>query len=142
MTMEPLSLTPFSHGGGCGCKIAPGVLAEILKRTAAPGVAGGDTAGKLPLDVIRRILQGGKSVCAEAGIPLAGGHPIDSVEPIYDLVAFGLVHPKRIKRNASARRRGARASTRLASSGRCRQERLAWRWPPEGPAGVTCRYSS
>ena len=58
---------------------------------------------KLPLDVIRRILQGGESICAEAGIPVAGGHTIDSVEPIYGLVALGLVHPGRIKRNASAR---------------------------------------
>jgi len=48
-------------------------------------------------------LDGGQSVCREAGIPIAGGHTIDSVEPIYGLVVLGLVHPKRIKRNADAR---------------------------------------
>jgi selenide,water dikinase len=52
---------------------------------------------------IGRILEGGESVCKAAGIPIAGGHTIDSVEPIYGLVALGLVHPKRVKRNADAR---------------------------------------
>src|SRR5574343_1844908 len=51
---------------------------------------------------IGRILDGGASVCQAAGIPIAGGHTIDSVEPIYGLVALGLVHPSRIKRNADA----------------------------------------
>jgi selenide,water dikinase len=54
-------------------------------------------------DTIARILEGGASVCRAAGIPIAGGHTIDSVEPIYGLVALGLVHPKRVKRNADAR---------------------------------------
>src|SRR5690606_39947832 len=58
---------------------------------------------RLPLDVIRRILEGGESGCAAAGIPIAGGHTIDSVEPIYGLVVLGLAHPDRIKRNAGAR---------------------------------------
>jgi selenide,water dikinase len=57
---------------------------------------------KLPLDTIRRILAGGESVCARAGIPIAGGHTIDSVEPIYGLVAIGLVDPRDLKRNAGA----------------------------------------
>ena len=57
----------------------------------------------LPIETIRRILEGGESVCARAGIPVAGGHSIDSVEPIYGLVAIGLVHPKHVKRNADAR---------------------------------------
>jgi len=57
----------------------------------------------LPLDVVGAILKGGESVCAEAGIPIAGGHTIDSVEPIYGLVVLGLVHPDRVKRNADAR---------------------------------------
>jgi len=52
---------------------------------------------------IGRILEGGESVCKAAGIPIAGGHTIDSVEPIYGLVALGLVHPKRVKRNADAK---------------------------------------
>jgi selenide,water dikinase len=57
----------------------------------------------LPASTIAKILDGGQSVCREAGIPIAGGHTIDSVEPIYGLVVLGLVHPKRIKRNADAR---------------------------------------
>jgi selenide,water dikinase len=58
---------------------------------------------KLPLDTIGQIIRGGESVCAEAGIPIAGGHTIDSVEPIYGLVVMGLVHPSKVKRNADAR---------------------------------------
>jgi selenium donor protein len=57
----------------------------------------------LSTDTIGKILAGGQDVCKAAGIPIAGGHTIDSVEPIYGLVALGLVHPKRVKRNADAR---------------------------------------
>ncbi|OYY63503.1 MAG: selenide, water dikinase SelD [Burkholderiales bacterium 28-67-8] len=162
-------LTSLSHGGGCGCKIAPGVLSQILKRTSGfpmpkellVGIETADDAAVyrlndeqaliattdffmpivddprdfgriaatnaisdvyamggtpifalalvgmpinvLPLDTIAAILQGGESVCAAAGIPIAGGHTIDSVEPIYGLVVLGLVHPSRVKRNADAR---------------------------------------
>lgn len=166
--MDPIKLTSFSHGGGCGCKIAPGVLADILARTP-PGLippelmVGTETADdaavyrlndqqalvattdfftpivddphdfgriaatnaisdiyamggtpimalalvgmpldKLPLPVIGAILEGGASVCREAGIPVAGGHSIDVLEPIYGLVALGLVHPERVRRNADA----------------------------------------
>jgi selenide,water dikinase len=165
----PLRLTTFSHGGGCGCKIAPGVLSSILK-SSAPGflppqlMVGIETAddaavwrlndqqaliattdffmpivddpfdfgriaatnaisdvyamggtpimalaivampiAQLPVEVIGRVLAGGNAVCAEAGIPIAGGHTIDSVEPIYGLVVMGLVHPDRVRRNADAR---------------------------------------
>ncbi len=166
--MSRLRLTSFSHGGGCGCKIAPGVLSEILKGASGVlpqalmvGIETADDAAvyrlndqqaliattdffmpivddpfdfgriaatnaisdvyamggtpimalalvampidKLPLEVIRRIIEGGESVCAAAGIPIAGGHTIDSVEPIYGLVAMGLAHPDRIKRNSAAR---------------------------------------
>jgi selenide,water dikinase len=166
---QPIKLTSFSHGGGCGCKIAPGVLAEILKSSSGfpvpkelmVGIETADDAavyklndeqaliattdffmpivddpfdfgriaatnaisdvyamgGKpilalalvgMPINVlstatIGRILEGGASVCRDAGIPIAGGHTIDSVEPIYGLVALGLVHPKRVKRNADAK---------------------------------------
>jgi selenide,water dikinase len=166
---QAIKLTSFSHGGGCGCKIAPGVLSEILKKsTGFPvpkelmvGIETADDAAvyklndeqaliattdffmpivddpfdfgriaatnaisdvyamggtpimalalvgmpvnKLPLDTIGKIIQGGESICAEAGIPIAGGHTIDSVEPIYGLVVMGLVHPSRVKRNADAR---------------------------------------
>jgi len=57
----------------------------------------------LSTDTIARILQGGQDVCKAAGIPIAGGHTIDSVEPIYGLVAMGLVHPQRVRRNADAK---------------------------------------
>jgi len=161
-------LTQFSHGGGCGCKIAPGVLEQILAKGAAGiipkdllvGIETSDDAAvyrindrqaivattdffmpivddpfdfgaiaatnaisdvyamggrplfalalvgmpvnQIPLETIRKILEGGESVCARAGIPVAGGHTIDSVEPIYGLVAIGLVDPSRIKRNSGA----------------------------------------
>ena len=166
---EKIRLTQFSHGGGCGCKIAPAVLSEILAATPIRGLpkellVGTETADdaavyrlndeqalvattdfftpivddpfdfgriaatnaisdiyamggtpilalaivgmpleKLPVSVIGKILQGGESVCAAAGIPIAGGHSIDTLEPIYGLVALGLVHPKKVKRNSSAR---------------------------------------
>src|SRR5689334_5288270 len=165
----PPRLTQLSHGGGCGCKIAPGVLRQILgdiDRSLVPrallvGIETADDAAvyqlndhqavvattdfftpivdepfdfgaiaatnaisdiyamgatplfalaivgmpvdKLPIDVIKRILEGGESACARAGIPVAGGHTIDSVEPIYGLVAIGLVDPRQLKRNAGAR---------------------------------------
>jgi selenide,water dikinase len=162
-------LTSLSHGGGCGCKIAPGVLSHILKtmpgmpmppqllvgietaddaavyqlndeqaliattdffmpivddpfdfgRIAATNAISdvyamggtpimalalvGMPISVLSVETIGKILQGGQSVCKEAGIPIAGGHTIDSVEPIYGLVVMGLVHPSRVKRNADAR---------------------------------------
>ncbi|NBW47274.1 MAG: selenide, water dikinase SelD [Betaproteobacteria bacterium] len=162
-------LTSLSHGGGCGCKIAPGVLGEILKGTTAMpippelmvGIETADDAAVyrlndeqaliattdffmpivddpfdfgriaatnsisdvyamggrpimalalvgMPINVlspatIGRVLDGGASVCRTAGIPIAGGHTIDSVEAIYGLVALGLVHPKRVRRNADSK---------------------------------------
>ena len=57
---------------------------------------------KLPVETIRRILEGGEAICAKAGIPVAGGHTIDSAEPIYGLVAIGVVDPANVKRNAGA----------------------------------------
>ena len=166
---NPIRLTAFSHGGGCGCKVAPGVLTEILRgargwpvpKELMVGIETADDAAvyrlndeqaliattdffmpivddpfdfgriadttairdvyamggtpimalalvgmpmdKLPLEVIGKILEGGETVCAAAGIPIAGGHTIDSVEPIYGLVVMGLVHPDRVKTNAGAR---------------------------------------
>ena len=165
---ESPKLTQFAHGGGCGCKIAPGLLREILAR-APQGLVppelmvGTETAddaavyrlnatqalvattdfftpivddpydfgriaatnalsdiyamggtpilalalvgmpiAKLAPEVIGRVLEGGASVCREAGIPIAGGHSIDVLEPIYGLVGLGLVHPDRVRRNADA----------------------------------------
>src|SRR6185437_12634893 len=166
---EKIRLTEFSHGGGCGCKIAPAVLTEILANSPVKGLprellVGTETSDdaavyrlndtqalvattdfftpivddpydfgriaatnaisdvyamggrpifalaivgmpleKLPLATIRQILQGGESVCAQAGIPIAGGHSIDVLEPIYGLVALGLVDPKNVKRNSTAK---------------------------------------
>lgn len=165
--VEP-RLTSLSHGGGCGCKIAPGVLSGILKGSSAMpvpkellvGIETADDAAVyqfndeqaliattdffmpivddpfdfgriaatnaisdvyamggtpmmalalvgmpiavLSVQTISKILEGGASVCRTAGIPIAGGHTIDSIEPIYGLVALGLMHPGRVKRNASA----------------------------------------
>jgi len=165
----PVRLTSFSHGGGCGCKIAPGVLSEILKNSAGGivppellvGIETADDAAvyklndeqaliattdffmpivddpfdfgriaatnaisdvyamggkpimalalvampvnQLPLEVIGRVIAGGQAVCREAGIPIAGGHTIDSVEPIYGLMVMGLVHPSKVRRNADAK---------------------------------------
>jgi len=171
MTATPVPeprLTSLSHGGGCGCKIAPGVLTDILRGTSAMplpqellvGIETSDDAAVYQLNdtqaliattdffmpivddphdfgriaatnaisdvyamggtpilalalvgmpiavlsvaTIGKILEGGASVCRAAGIPIAGGHTIDSVEPIYGLVALGLVHPQRVLRNAGA----------------------------------------
>ena len=167
--MSEVKLTQLSHGGGCGCKIAPALLQEILGTAKAKlpfanllvGTETSDDAAvyhlndqqaiiattdffmpivddpfdfgriaatnalsdvyamggtpimalaivgmpinKLPVEMIRAILQGGESVCEAAGIPLAGGHSIDSVEPIYGLVAIGIVHPDKLKKNSGAR---------------------------------------
>ena len=166
---EKIRLTQYSHGGGCGCKIAPAVLADLLAASPARALppellVGTETADdaavyrlndrqalvattdfftpivddpldfgriaatnalsdiyamggrpifalavvgmpldKLPVSVIRKILEGGESVCAAAGIPVAGGHSIDTLEPIYGLVGLGLVHPDRVKKNSGAR---------------------------------------
>jgi selenide,water dikinase len=62
----------------------------------------GMPVGKLPVEAMQQILAGGESVCAAVGIPIAGGHSIDNPEPIYGLVALGLVHPDRVKRNDRA----------------------------------------
>src|SRR5256885_11901523 len=69
-----------------------------------------------PYTTLFRSLEGGESVCRDAGIPLAGGHSIDSVEPIYGLVGIGIVNPRQMKRNADARAGEDRKSTRLNSS--------------------------
>jgi len=57
---------------------------------------------QMPPDMVQKILSGGAQVCADAGVPVAGGHTIDAVEPIYGLAVVGLVHPDRIKRNCEA----------------------------------------
>jgi len=162
-------LTELAHGGGCGCKLAPSVLQELLanKPAAMPfahllvGTETSDDAavwqvdehtcviattdffmpvvddpydfgriaaanalsdvyamggkpimalailgmplGKLDVDTVRAILAGGESICAQAGIPIAGGHSIDSAEPIYGLAAIGLCAPANVRRNTTAK---------------------------------------
>jgi selenide,water dikinase len=166
---KPLRLTQFSHGGGCGCKIAPGVLQQILAGSAQGfvpsellvGIETADDAAvyrinesqviiattdffmpivddpydfgaiaatnaisdiyamggtplfalallampvkDLPIETIRRIVAGGEMICAKAHIPIAGGHTIDSVEPIYGLAVIGTGNPAYIKRNSGAK---------------------------------------
>jgi selenide,water dikinase len=158
-------LTELSHGGGCGCKIAPNLLTDMLagmrEQAVIPpallvGTETSDDAAVyqlndhqaliattdffmpivddpftfgqiaatnalsdsyaimalalvampisvLPVETMRAIIAGGESVCRSAGIPIAGGHSIDSVEPIYGLAAMGLAHPSHIKRNDGAK---------------------------------------
>src|SRR3990172_8416830 len=168
VNVSEVKLTQLSHGGGCGCKIAPALLKEILgtakeKLPYANLLVGTETSDDaavyhlndqqaiiattdffmpivddpfdfgriaatnaisdvyamggapimalalvgmpinvLPLETIGAILRGGRDVCRDAGIPVAGGHTIDSVEPIYGLVVLGLVHPSRVKKNSGA----------------------------------------
>ena len=59
--------------------------------------------GKLPVETVRAILAGGAEICAEAGIPVAGGHSIDAPEPIYGLAVIGLCRPEEVRRNRGAR---------------------------------------
>lgn len=85
---------------------ATNAISDIYAMGASPVMAlavVGMPVDKLPVEVIREILSGGESICREAGIPIAGGHSIDSPEPIYGLVALGLVHPDQLKRNSEAR---------------------------------------
>jgi selenide,water dikinase len=169
MVMEKIRLTEFGHGSGCGCKIAPAVLEEILKsdrsntkfenllvgyesrddaavmelngdqclistvdfftpivddpfhfgRIAAANALSdvyamggspilatailGLPVEKIPADIARQIIEGGRSICEEAGIPLAGGHSIDTLEPFFGLSVNGLVLKKNLKKNNTAR---------------------------------------
>ena len=169
MNIPQIRLTSLAHGGGCGCKLAPSVLQQLLANqpTAAPfqqllvGIETGDDAavwqidantcviattdfftpivddpydfgriaatnaisdvyamggspimalailgmplGKLSAEVVREILRGGATVCASAGIPIAGGHSIDTPEPIYGLAVIGTCAPQHIRRNTGAK---------------------------------------
>jgi selenide, water dikinase len=168
-TEEIIKLTQYSHGAGCGCKISPKILEEILsgsmempdnqnllvgnhsKDDAAVYDMGNGTAvisttdffmpvvddpfefgriaaanaisdvyamggkpmlaiailgwpiNKLSSQIAKRVIEGGKSICAEAGIPLAGGHSIDSPEPIFGLAVNGIIDKKNIKQNNTAK---------------------------------------
>lgn len=167
--MEEIKLTQYSHGAGCGCKIAPHVLEQILKSNfTAPSdknlLVGNSTkddaavydignnqaiisttdffmpivddahdfgmiasanaisdvyamGGKpllavailgwpinsLPAELAQKVIDGARMICAEAGIPLAGGHSIDSPEPIFGLAVTGMINPKNLKQNNTAK---------------------------------------
>jgi selenide,water dikinase len=169
MDIPVASLTSLAHGGGCGCKLAPSVLQQLLadQPAVAPyrqllvGTETGDDAAvwqlddetcivattdffmpmvddpqdfgriaatnaisdvyamgatpimalailgmpidKIPAATVREILKGGAEICAAAGIPVAGGHSIDSPEPIYGLAVIGICRPQDVRRNANAR---------------------------------------
>jgi len=169
MQTERLRLTEFSKGGGCGCKIAPAALQQILQTTDLPvfsqllvGNESSDDAAvfqineqqavvsttdfflpivddafdfgriasanaisdvyamggtpllaiailgwpvdKLPLDSAREVLEGARAICAAAGIPLAGGHTIDSNDPIFGLAVTGTVATANLKKNNTAQK--------------------------------------
>jgi selenide,water dikinase len=169
MNVPQIRLTSLAHGGGCGCKLAPSVLQQLLGshpvtnpyRQLLVGIETGDDAAvwqlddntcviattdffmpmvddafdfgriaatnalsdvyamggrpilalailgmpveKMPPELVRSILEGGASVCTAAGIPVAGGHSIDSPEPIYGLAVIGTCRPQDVRRNADAR---------------------------------------
>jgi selenide,water dikinase len=167
--MEEIKLTKYSHGAGCGCKIAPAVLENILKSTitSIPNknlLVGNNTkddaavydlgngkalistvdffmpivddafdfgriasanaisdvyamggkpilatailgwpVDKLPVELAQKVLDGARTICNEAGIPLAGGHSIDTLEPMFGLSVNGLVDIKNLKQNSTAK---------------------------------------
>jgi selenide,water dikinase len=169
MNVPIVRLTSLAHGGGCGCKLAPSVLQELLSNqpAVAPfrqllvGIETGDDAAvwqvddntcviattdffmpmvedpfdfgriaatnaisdvyamggrpimalailgmpvdKMPASMVREILRGGQAVCADADIPIAGGHSIDCPEPVYGLAVIGLCHPGDVRRNVDAK---------------------------------------
>lgn len=84
---------------------ATNAISDIYAMGARPFLALGllgMPVGKLPVEIVQRIVAGGHSVCEAVGIPIGGGHSIDSTEPIYGLVVLGLVHPDKVKRNDRA----------------------------------------
>lgn len=97
----PIVDDPFDFGRIA----AANALSDIYAMGGAPILAlaiVGMPIGRLPVEMVQAILAGGASVCAAAGIPVAGGHSIDSLEPIYGLAALGIVDPARILRNSTA----------------------------------------
>ena len=168
MTTEKIKLTHYSHGAGCGCKIAPHVLEQVLhsnfkapvndklivgnstkddaavydigneqglisttdffmpivddafdfgKIAAANAISDvyamggkplmavailGWPINKLPVELAQQVIEGARTICADAGIPLAGGHSIDSPEPLFGLAVNGIIHLKNLKQNNTA----------------------------------------
>lgn len=98
----PVVDDPFDFGAIAATNAISDVYAMGARPLFALALVG-MPVNALPAETIRKILEGGESVCAKAGIPVAGGHSIDSVEPIYGLVAIGLADPRKIKRNSGAK---------------------------------------
>src|ERR1700749_3724603 len=169
MNIPIVRLTSLAHGGGCGCKLAPSVLQQLLSdqpvlqpyRQLLVGTETGDDAAvwqlddgtcvvattdffmpmvddpqdfgriaatnaisdvyamgarpifalailgmpvdKVSTEMVRDILKGGAAVCASAGIPVAGGHSIDSPEPIYGLAVIGICKTEDVRRKSDAK---------------------------------------
>jgi selenide, water dikinase len=85
---------------------ATNAISDVYAMGARPFLALallGVPLGKLPVEAVQRIVAGGHEVCRQAGVPIAGGHSIDSPEPLYGLVALGLIDPLKVKRNDRAR---------------------------------------
>jgi selenide,water dikinase len=85
---------------------ATNAISDVYAMGARPFLALallGVPLGKLPMEAVQRIVAGGHDVCEQAGVPIGGGHSIDAPEPMYGLVALGLIHPDKVKRNNSAR---------------------------------------
>lgn len=97
----PIVDDPFDFGRIAATNAISDVYAMGAKPFLALALVG-MPIGKLPVEAMQRILAGGQSVCDAIGIPIAGGHSMDNPEPIYGLVALGLVHPDRVKRNDRA----------------------------------------
>ncbi len=97
----PIVDDPFDFGRIAATNALSDVYAMGGKPILALAIVG-MPIDRLPVETIRQILAGGQAVCAQAGIPIAGGHSIDAPEPIYGLVALGLVHPNKVKRNDRA----------------------------------------
>ncbi len=98
----PIVDDPFDFGRIAATNALSDVYAMGGKPILALAIVG-MPINALPVEVIRRILEGGQTVCRNAGIPIAGGHSIDTPEPIYGLAALGVVHPDEVKRNDRAR---------------------------------------
>ncbi len=99
---SPIVDDPYDFGRIAAANAISDVYAMGAKPFLALALVG-MPLGKLPVEAMQQILAGGQSVCDAAGIPIAGGHSVDMPEPIYGLVALGLVHPERVKRNDRAR---------------------------------------
>lgn len=97
----PIVDDPFDFGRIAATNAISDVYAMGGKPFLALALLG-VPVGKIPMEAVQRIIAGGHDVCAAAGIPIAGGHSIDSPEPIYGLVVLGLIHPDKVKRNDRA----------------------------------------